>query len=273
MIYVVYILEINIFLPSQVVLYLIDYRLVSLLDSIQMTIVDRRALYIGGGIAFAVVAAGASIWIYLRIREGRGLSGRGKQMIKPINAFEGEEELEEMYSTKASFSSPKNNSTHSKSRKPAHESRRNASSSGTRTPAGLPAVRGPSPASRQHPPPAATSVTFTLAQPESEFGPLPTRATDLVDLLLQRFGTRLRIRDPSALAAKLSAMQQARPERLQIVSDFDRTLSRYRERNGKKTLSSHGLLESSRELSEESRQKLKQLTETYLPIEMDIKCA
>ena len=239
-----------------------------------MTIVDRRAFYIGGGIAFAAAAAGASIWIYIRIREGRGLSGRGKQMIKPINAFEGEEELEEMYSMKASFSSPKNNSTHSKSWKSAHESHRNASSSSTRTPAGLPAVRGPSPSAlRQHPPPAATSVTFTLAQPESEFGPLPTSATDLVDLLLQRFGSRLRIRDPSALAAKLAAMQQARPERLQIVSDFDRTLSRYRERNGKKTLSSHGLLESSHELSEESRQKLKQLTETYLPIEMDIKCA
>ena len=240
-----------------------------------MTIINRRALYIGGGIAIAAVAAGASIWMYFRMREGRGLSGRGRQMIKPINAFE-EEELEEMY-TKP-FSSPKNSSTHSKSRKPGHESRRNGSSSGTRTPAGLPAVRGPSPASRQHPSPApapapaSASVTFTLAQPESEFGPLPTRATDLVDLLLQRFGTRLRIRDPCALAAKLSAMQQARPERLQIVSDFDRTLSRYRERNGKKTLSSHGLLESSRELSEESRQKLKQLTETYLPIEMDIKC-
>lgn len=223
-----------------------------------MTIVDRRALYIGGGIAVAM-AAGASIWVYFRIREGRGLSGRGKVMMKPMN-FDDEEDLEPMYAMK--LSSLKN----SKSRKSTHESRRNASSSGTRTPSGLPALRSVSPIARQ--PPGPANVTFSL---ETELGPLPTRSSELVDLLLQRFGNRIRIRDPSALATKLAAMQQARPDRLQVITDFDRTLSRYRERNGKKTLSSHGLLESSRELSDDLRQKLRQLTETYLPIEMDPK--
>jgi cytosolic 5'-nucleotidase 3 len=52
---------------------------------------------------------------------------------------------------------------------------------------------------------------------------------------------------------------------LQVISDFDRTITKY----GQKSATSCAVLENSRFVSQDFRLKFDQLRNTYLPIEVD----
>lgn len=56
--------------------------------------------------------------------------------------------------------------------------------------------------------------------------------------------------------------------RLQIVSDFDRTMSKYRH-NGSLTPTCHGIFEMDPELTEAAKSRLRYLRDKYYPIEVD----
>ncbi|KAA0187303.1 Cytosolic 5' nucleotidase III [Fasciolopsis buskii] len=68
--------------------------------------------------------------------------------------------------------------------------------------------------------------------------------------------------------SKLESMRSAGPDSLEVISDFDHTMSKFRE-NGVKIPSCHGIFEMDPEVTESTRNKLKALTERYLPIEFD----
>ncbi|KAI1887358.1 hypothetical protein AGOR_G00189480 [Albula goreensis] len=66
----------------------------------------------------------------------------------------------------------------------------------------------------------------------------------------------------------IQAMQQAGPNTLQVISDFDMTLTRF-SYNGKRCPTCHNILDNSKLISEECKEKLKDLLNTYYPIEID----
>ncbi|CAN6282091.1 unnamed protein product [Urochloa humidicola] len=72
------------------------------------------------------------------------------------------------------------------------------------------------------------------------------------------------VADPSALARKVAAIRAAGPAKLQVIADFDGTLTRYWY-DGARGQSSHGLL---RQGNEEFDAKREALYEHYHPIEI-----
>ncbi|KAI8923320.1 pyrimidine 5'-nucleotidase [Entophlyctis helioformis] len=75
------------------------------------------------------------------------------------------------------------------------------------------------------------------------------------------------IHNPDAVAAKLAAIDEAGAKSLHIVTDFDMTLTRYWV-DGKRSVSTHGILEQSTKLTAEARQALTDLYKKYYPIEV-----
>ncbi|KAL5568667.1 hypothetical protein UlMin_025242 [Ulmus minor] len=69
--------------------------------------------------------------------------------------------------------------------------------------------------------------------------------------------------DPEQLEKKLAAIRTAGPQKLQVIADFDATLTRYRV-NGRRGQSSHGLL---RQLNPAYDIKRRELFEYYHPLE------
>lgn len=66
----------------------------------------------------------------------------------------------------------------------------------------------------------------------------------------------------------LQSMLKAGSNTLQVISDFDMTLTRFAY-NGKRCPTCHNILESSKVISSECKEKLKELLDTYYPIEID----
>lgn len=76
------------------------------------------------------------------------------------------------------------------------------------------------------------------------------------------------MKDPQRVQDILQAMQKAGSNTLQVISDFDMTLTRFAF-NGKRCPTCHNILDNSKLISEECKQKLKHLLDTYYPIEID----
>jgi HAD superfamily hydrolase (TIGR01544 family) len=72
--------------------------------------------------------------------------------------------------------------------------------------------------------------------------------------------------DPSALAAKVKAVVDAGPQHLQLLLDFDRTITTYWGVDGRKGMSCHGIAEQGR--SPELVAKAKAFNDYYYPIEV-----
>eukprot|EP00128_Syssomonas_multiformis_P011680 Colp12_sorted_trinity150504_noHs@3692 len=75
------------------------------------------------------------------------------------------------------------------------------------------------------------------------------------------------IADPEGLEKKKQAIKEGGHSQLQVISDFDMTLTKFMV-NGKRGLSSHGIVEHSRLLSEEYHNTVKELFEKYYPLEV-----
>ncbi|XP_058532399.1 7-methylguanosine phosphate-specific 5'-nucleotidase [Ochotona princeps] len=76
------------------------------------------------------------------------------------------------------------------------------------------------------------------------------------------------MRQPERVQEIVSALRRGGGDRLQVISDFDMTLSRF-SYNGKRCPSSYNILDNSRIISEECRKELASLFHHYYPIEID----
>ncbi|KAL0992766.1 hypothetical protein UPYG_G00098110 [Umbra pygmaea] len=74
--------------------------------------------------------------------------------------------------------------------------------------------------------------------------------------------------DPQRVEEIIEAIQKAGPNTLQVISDFDMTLTRFAY-NGKRCPTCHNILDNSKLISEEGKSQLKELLHTYYPIEID----
>lgn len=74
------------------------------------------------------------------------------------------------------------------------------------------------------------------------------------------------IRNYVGVREKLKKLYDGGPEKLQIISDFDKTLTKF-VINGEKGCTVYGVIESSKQFPESYREKAKQLKEKYMPIE------
>ncbi|KAL3523692.1 hypothetical protein ACH5RR_016526 [Cinchona calisaya] len=78
-------------------------------------------------------------------------------------------------------------------------------------------------------------------------------------------GSEVVVADPQSLLHKISSFRLAGPKKLQVIADFDATLTRYWI-DGRRGQSSHGLLQQGNPEYDEKRQKL---FEYYHPLEFD----
>lgn len=78
-----------------------------------------------------------------------------------------------------------------------------------------------------------------------------------------------KIKDPSHVEYVLNQLVFGGVERLQLVADFDFTITKRQLENGDSVLSSFGLLEQCPSLPESYRQKATALKEKFFPIEID----
>ncbi|XP_061605953.1 cytosolic 5'-nucleotidase 3-like isoform X2 [Phyllopteryx taeniolatus] len=76
------------------------------------------------------------------------------------------------------------------------------------------------------------------------------------------------MRDPQRVQEILQSMLKAGSNTLQVISDFDMTLTRFAF-NGKRCPTCHNILDNSKLISQECKGQLKDLLNTYYPIEID----
>ncbi|KAM4531195.1 cytosolic 5'-nucleotidase 3-like [Odontesthes bonariensis] len=76
------------------------------------------------------------------------------------------------------------------------------------------------------------------------------------------------MKDPQRVQEILEAMVEADSKTLQVISDFDMTLTRF-SYNGKRCPTCHNILDNSKVISEDCRKQLDELLKKYYPIEID----
>ncbi|XP_024140183.1 7-methylguanosine phosphate-specific 5'-nucleotidase [Oryzias melastigma] len=76
------------------------------------------------------------------------------------------------------------------------------------------------------------------------------------------------MRDRRRVEETIRAMRRAGAGRLQVISDFDMTLSRFAH-NGRRVPTTHNILDNRLLIDEECTIKMKELLNTYYPIEID----
>lgn len=78
----------------------------------------------------------------------------------------------------------------------------------------------------------------------------------------------VRMKDPERVKKIISALRKGGVDRLQVISDFDMTLTRFGF-NGRRCPTSYNIIDNSCVISEEGKKKLKDLLHHYYPIEID----
>ncbi|XP_041828869.1 cytosolic 5'-nucleotidase 3-like [Melanotaenia boesemani] len=76
------------------------------------------------------------------------------------------------------------------------------------------------------------------------------------------------MKDPQRVQKTMESMLKAGSNTLQVISDFDMTLTRF-SFNGKRCPTCHNILDNSKVISDDCKQKLDELLKTYYPIEID----
>ncbi|XP_068193821.1 7-methylguanosine phosphate-specific 5'-nucleotidase-like [Antennarius striatus] len=76
------------------------------------------------------------------------------------------------------------------------------------------------------------------------------------------------MRDPQRVQDVLRSMERAGSNTVQVISDFDMTLTRFKY-NGQRCPTCHNILDNSKLISSECKGQLKELLNTYYPIEID----
>lgn len=76
------------------------------------------------------------------------------------------------------------------------------------------------------------------------------------------------MKDPQRVQEILESMVKAGSNTVQVISDFDMTLTRFAY-NGKRCPTCHNILENSKLITEDCKKQLRDLLNTYYPIEID----
>ncbi|XP_037332909.1 cytosolic 5'-nucleotidase 3-like [Pungitius pungitius] len=76
------------------------------------------------------------------------------------------------------------------------------------------------------------------------------------------------MKNPQRVQEILESMVKAGSNTVQVISDFDMTLTRFAY-NGKRCPTCHNILDNSRLISNDCKEELKELLDTYYPIEID----
>uniref|UniRef100_A0A8C5QD00 5'-nucleotidase n=1 Tax=Leptobrachium leishanense TaxID=445787 RepID=A0A8C5QD00_9ANUR len=78
----------------------------------------------------------------------------------------------------------------------------------------------------------------------------------------------VRMKDPERVRELIMALQSGGEKKLQVISDFDMTLSRFGH-NGERCPTCYNIIDNSKLISEDCRKKLKDLFNIYYPLEID----
>ncbi|XP_075436418.1 LOW QUALITY PROTEIN: 7-methylguanosine phosphate-specific 5'-nucleotidase [Ascaphus truei] len=78
----------------------------------------------------------------------------------------------------------------------------------------------------------------------------------------------VRMRDAERVKKVMAAIQRGGEEKLQVISDFDMTLSRFRH-NGERCPTCYNIIDNSKAVSETAGKSLKDLFNIYYPLEID----
>eukprot|EP00124_Ichthyophonus_hoferi_P005287 Ihof_evm2s729 gene=Ihof_evmTU2s729 len=82
------------------------------------------------------------------------------------------------------------------------------------------------------------------------------------------WGPNVAVQDPAALSAKINGIKAKGTDSLQVITDFDRTITKHMV-NGVQGRSSHGILEASGMLGPSFDARAKALFSHYYPLEID----
>ena len=92
-------------------------------------------------------------------------------------------------------------------------------------------------------------------------------AMSIVDRLLQN--PKVRIKNPAAVKSKIQRIISEGYDKLLVISDFDYTLSRFKDESGVRCLTTHAIFNDCTKKDPELSEKLTGLTKKYIPIEFD----
>ncbi|XP_053554857.1 7-methylguanosine phosphate-specific 5'-nucleotidase isoform X2 [Bombina bombina] len=76
------------------------------------------------------------------------------------------------------------------------------------------------------------------------------------------------MKNPEKVKELIMALQKGGEKKLQVISDFDMTLSRF-QYNGERCPTCYNIIDNSKIISEDCRKKLKELFNIYYPLEID----
>ncbi|XP_012935093.1 7-methylguanosine phosphate-specific 5'-nucleotidase A isoform X3 [Aplysia californica] len=103
----------------------------------------------------------------------------------------------------------------------------------------------------------------------TSMSPITTAAPpSLVKLVPELGQSNVRMKDPAFVETAIRTMMRDAHHKLQVVADFDRTLSKYCE-NGRICSTTHSVLEESKFMPDFYKEEAKKLKDTYMPIEFD----
>uniref|UniRef100_A0A7N5JJE4 5'-nucleotidase n=1 Tax=Ailuropoda melanoleuca TaxID=9646 RepID=A0A7N5JJE4_AILME len=136
-------------------------------------------------------------------------------------------------------------------------------------PARAPPSPGPRPAVPRSPGPLAAGDACAV-RPRG--GRCPGAVVPAASAMAEEVSTLMKatvlMRQPGRVQEIVGALRRGGGDRLQVISDFDMTLSRFAY-NGKRCPSSYNILDNSKIISEECQNELKALLHHYYPIEID----
>lgn len=94
------------------------------------------------------------------------------------------------------------------------------------------------------------------------------KKTKIIEMMPEFEKSTVHIKDPERVEQIICGLIQGGASKLQIITDFDMTLSKFAI-NGKRCPTCHNIIDNCKLVTEECRQKLFKLKETYYPIEID----
>ncbi|KAJ0066381.1 hypothetical protein NL108_011748 [Boleophthalmus pectinirostris] len=94
------------------------------------------------------------------------------------------------------------------------------------------------------------------------------KKTRIIEMMPQFEKSTVHMKDPERVEQIICGLIKGGANKLQIITDFDMTLSKFQV-NGKRCPTCHNIIDYSKLVTDECRQKLVQLKNQYYPIEID----